>query len=35
MDNRSLLVTSQGLVTVGGMEAGQKVTARINVIPRK
>lgn len=35
MDNRSLVVTSQGLVTVGGMEAGQKVTARINVIPRK
>jgi hypothetical protein len=35
MDNRSLVVTSQGLVTVGGIEAGQKVTARINVIPRK
>lgn len=35
MDNRSLLVTSQGLLTIGGMEAAQKVTSRINVIPRK
>jgi N-acetylneuraminic acid mutarotase len=35
MDNRGLIVTSEGLVTVGGMENGQKVTSRINVIPRK
>ena len=35
MDNRGLLVTSHGLITIGGMEAGQKVTSKINVIPRK
>lgn len=35
MDNRGLVVTSKGLVTVGGMEQGQKVTSRINLIPRK
>jgi N-acetylneuraminic acid mutarotase len=35
MDNRGLLITSKGLLTVGGMEVGQKVTSRVNVIPRK
>lgn len=35
MDNRSLVVTSGGLVTIGGMETGQKVTSRVNVIPKK
>jgi hypothetical protein len=35
MDNRGLIVTSQGLITIGGMEAGQKVTSRLNLILRK
>ena len=35
LDNRSLVVTSQGLLTVGGMEVGQKVTSKLNLIPRK
>ena len=34
MDSRGLLVTSMGLVRVGGMEAGQKVSARVSAIPR-
>jgi N-acetylneuraminic acid mutarotase len=35
MDHRGLLVTSQGLLTIGGMEAGQKVTTRVSVLPRQ
>jgi Kelch motif protein len=35
VDNRGLLVTSDGLVRIGGMEAGQKVTARVAVMPLK
>jgi N-acetylneuraminic acid mutarotase len=35
MDHRGLLVTSEGLITVGGMDKGQEVTARVAVIPRK
>jgi len=35
LDNRGLLVTSDGLVRIGGMEAGQKVTARVAVMPLK
>ena len=35
MDNRGLLITSKSLLTIGGMEAGQKVTSRVNVIPLK
>lgn len=35
MDHRGLLVTSQGLVIVGGMEAGQHVTSRVSVLPKQ
>jgi N-acetylneuraminic acid mutarotase len=35
LDNRGLLVTSAGLVRIGGMEAGQKVTARVAILPLK
>jgi N-acetylneuraminic acid mutarotase len=35
MDHRGLLVTSQGLVTIGGMEQGQKATARVAVIAKQ
>jgi N-acetylneuraminic acid mutarotase len=35
MDHRGLIALSQGLVVIGGMEAGQKVTANVNVIPRQ
>ncbi len=34
MDNRGLLVTQQGLVRIGGLEAGAKVSAKINITPR-
>jgi len=34
MDNRGLLVTPYGLIRIGGMEAGQKVTAKVSAIPR-
>jgi hypothetical protein len=34
MDNRGLLVTPQGLVRIGGIEPGGKVTAKVNVTPR-
>jgi N-acetylneuraminic acid mutarotase len=34
MDNRGLLVTSRGLLRVGGMEAGQRVTNKVNISPR-
>jgi N-acetylneuraminic acid mutarotase len=33
--NRALLATPKGLVRVGGMEAGGKVTANVTTIPRK
>jgi N-acetylneuraminic acid mutarotase len=35
LGNRSLLVTPQGLVRIGGIESGQKVTANVTTIPRK
>ena len=35
MDHRGLLVTHDNLVILGGMEAGQKVTAQISVIPKQ
>jgi len=35
MDHRGLLVTSQGLVIIGGMEAGQHVSARVSVLPKQ
>ena len=35
MDHRSLLVTSQGLVMIGGMEGGQRVSARVSVLPKQ
>ncbi len=35
MDHRGLLISRDGLVVVGGMEPGQKVTAKVRVIPRK
>jgi N-acetylneuraminic acid mutarotase len=35
LDNRGLLVTPAGLVRIGGMEAGQKVTTRVTAMPLK
>ncbi|HEX6503293.1 MAG TPA: hypothetical protein VF011_08595 [Terriglobales bacterium] len=35
LGNRALLVTPLGLVRIGGMEAGAKVTANVTTIPRK
>ena len=35
MDHRGLLVTRNGLVILGGMEKGQQVTAKVQVVPRK
>jgi hypothetical protein len=35
MDHRGLLITNEGLITLGGMEQGQQVTAKVVVIPRK
>jgi N-acetylneuraminic acid mutarotase len=35
MDNRGLVITPDSIVTIGGMETGQKVTSKINLIPRK
>lgn len=35
MDHRGLLVTDRGLVIVGGMESGQKVTPRVTVLPKE
>ena len=35
MDHRGLLVTPEGLFTVGGMEKGQQVTAKVVPIPHK
>jgi hypothetical protein len=34
MDHRGLLVTPEGLVTIGGMEKGQQVTAKIAVLSK-
>ncbi len=34
MDHRGLLVTPDNLVILGGMEKGQQVTAKVQVIPR-
>jgi len=34
MDESSLIVTSEGLLVVGGMEKGQQVTARVTVLPK-
>jgi N-acetylneuraminic acid mutarotase len=35
MDHRGLLVTTEGLVIIGGMEKDQKVTARVAVLSKK
>ena len=35
MDHRGLLVAPHGLVIIGGMEQGQRVTSRVTVLPRK
>lgn len=35
LGNRALLITPRGLVRIGGMEAGAKVTANVTTIPRK
>jgi len=34
MDESSLIVTSEGLLVVGGMEKAQQVTARVTVLPK-
>lgn len=35
MDHRGLLVTHEGLVLIGGMETGQKVTARVTLLSKE
>jgi N-acetylneuraminic acid mutarotase len=35
LGNRALLVTSKGLVRIGGIESGGKVTPNVTTIPRK
>ena len=35
MDHRGLLVTHEGLVLIGGMEKGQKVTTRVALLPKE
>jgi N-acetylneuraminic acid mutarotase len=35
MDHRGLLVTPEGLVIIGGMEKGQKVTPRVALLPKQ
>jgi N-acetylneuraminic acid mutarotase len=35
MDHRGLVVTSQGLVIIGGMEKGQQVTSRVALLPKQ
>ncbi|HWY58738.1 MAG TPA: kelch repeat-containing protein [Terriglobales bacterium] len=35
MDHRGLLVTHEGLVLIGGMEKGQKVTARVALLSKQ
>jgi len=34
MDHRGLLVTHEGLVIIGGMDKGQQVTAKIELLPK-
>ena len=34
MDHHGMAVTSDGLITVGGMAKGQKVTGAVRVLPR-
>jgi N-acetylneuraminic acid mutarotase len=34
MDHRGLIVTPEGLVTIGGMEKGQKVTSRVAIVSK-
>jgi N-acetylneuraminic acid mutarotase len=34
MDHRGLVVIPEGLVIAGGMEAGQKVTSRVAIVPK-
>jgi N-acetylneuraminic acid mutarotase len=35
MDHRGLLVTHEGLVLIGGMEKGQKITARVTLLAKQ
>lgn len=35
MDNRGLLISSRGLVRIGGLDKDQKVTARVTVLPKQ
>jgi N-acetylneuraminic acid mutarotase len=35
MDHRGLVVTSQGLVIIGGMEKGQQATSRVTIVPKQ
>jgi hypothetical protein len=35
MDHRGLLATHEGLVLIGGMEKGQKVTARVALLAKE
>jgi len=35
MDHRGLLVTREGLVTIGGMEKGQQVSARVALLSKE
>jgi N-acetylneuraminic acid mutarotase len=35
MDHRGLLMLSEGLVLLGGMEKGQQVTARVSILPKR
>jgi N-acetylneuraminic acid mutarotase len=35
MDHRGLLVISEGLVLIGGMENGQRVTPKVSVLPKR
>ena len=35
MDHRGLLVTHEGLVLIGGMEKGQKVTTRVTLLSKE
>ena len=35
MDHRALVSTSEGLILIGGMEGGQKVTARVVMLSKK
>jgi hypothetical protein len=35
MDHRGLLVTHEGLVLIGGMKKGQKVTDEVTLLPKQ